>query len=185
MKGLWMAGAAALALGGCAGTSDEAAAPSAMASGVPAAATAAAAPVRAADYVTQAALSDMYEIQSSQLALTRGSSAVKGFAQQMITDHTATTNALTATLTSANMPASPPATLDPRRQAMIAALNGASGPAFDQLYLHQQLMAHQEALALHSGYAQAGDAPPLKAFAGQVAGRVQMHLDMLRTLGAT
>jgi putative membrane protein len=173
--------AAAVALWACAGMSDGLAAP-ASASGT---ATAATAPASAADYVRQAALSDMYEVQASRLALDRATSpSVKSFAQQMVTDHTATTNGLKATLASANLPATPPTALDARRVDMLGQLSRTSGGDFDRLYLQQQGAAHQEALLLHTAYAQGGDTPPLRTFAGQAAGRVQMHIDMLRQLGS-
>ena len=38
-----------------------------------------------ADFVTQAAMSDMFQIQSSSLALERADPATKSFAQEMIT----------------------------------------------------------------------------------------------------
>jgi len=51
----------------------------------------------ATDYVKLAADADMYEIQSSKVALTRSKRAdVKSFARQMIADHTTTTKALMA-----------------------------------------------------------------------------------------
>ncbi|MEM5846421.1 DUF4142 domain-containing protein, partial [Pediococcus pentosaceus] len=42
------------------------------------------------DFVTEAAGSDMFEIESSKLAAERADPATKTFAQQMITDHTKT-----------------------------------------------------------------------------------------------
>ncbi|PSJ56227.1 DUF4142 domain-containing protein [Pseudaminobacter soli (ex Li et al. 2025)] len=39
------------------------------------------------DFVTDAATSDMFEIESSELALERSDAATKAFAQQMIKDH--------------------------------------------------------------------------------------------------
>ena len=185
MKGLWMAGAAALALGGCAGTSDEAAAPSAMASGVPAAA-AAAAPMRAADYVTQAALSDMYEIQSSQLALSKAKSdAVKQFAREMIQDHKTTTKTLMAALpkTSPQVP-KPPKTLSQPNQTKIDQLRQASGAGFDQLYLQQQMQAHQQAWALHKGYATDGSDPALRQVATAAVPIIEKHLQHLKAMPA-
>jgi len=45
------------------------------------------------DFVKEAAQSDMFEIQSSQLAEQKSDdAATKTFAQKMVTDHTKTTN---------------------------------------------------------------------------------------------
>jgi putative membrane protein len=178
MKRIWLTAAAAAALSGWAGISMAGAQPAAEG-----AAAAPGAPTSTADYARQAALGDMYEIQSSQLAAKRATSpAVKKFAQQMVTDHNATTNALKAALASANVPATPPTSLDPRRADMLRQLQGASGPAFDRMYVQQQMTAHQEALALHSSYAKGGDTPPLRTLAGQTAEKVQSHIDMLRQM---
>src|ERR1700759_2325384 len=46
------------------------------------------------DFVTEAAQSDMFEIQSSKLALNSADAPTKAFAQQMIDDHTKTTDEL-------------------------------------------------------------------------------------------
>jgi len=183
------AGAAAATLAACAdmgmGQSSDAGAISAAGAGAPAAATSPAAmPTTAMGYVTEAGRSDMFEIQSSQLAASRSASAqVKDFAATMIRDHTNSTQLVKAAATQAGMtPAAP--SLDSRRQAMLDALSGAAGADFDRLYLHQQLMAHQEALALHQGYAQNGDQSALRTVAGQIAPVVNQHLTMLQGLGA-
>jgi putative membrane protein len=48
------------------------------------------------DFVTEAARSDMFEIQSSKLALNSADARTKEFAQKMIDDHTKTTDELKA-----------------------------------------------------------------------------------------
>jgi putative membrane protein len=140
----------------------------------------------AADYVTNAALGDMYEIESSKLALEKAQSPeVKKFAQQMVTDHTATTKKLKDTVAQANLSLSPPAALDARRQGMIDNLKSASGADFDRAYLDQQTAAHREALTLHSGFAQDGDNDALKKLAAKTAPRIQHHLDMVKQLDSS
>lgn len=133
-------------------------------------------------YVGMAAASDMYEIQSSQLARSRAASpAVRDFAQMMIADHTNTTQQLMAAARASGMPPMTPALL-PMQAQMLSQLRSASGPGFDRLYLDQQVQAHQMALALHSNYAQNGDAPPLRQVAATATPIVQHHLDRVRQL---
>src|SRR5438309_962383 len=48
------------------------------------------------DFVKEAAISDLFEIESSKLAVDKGDEATKAFAQQMITDHTKTSSELKA-----------------------------------------------------------------------------------------
>jgi putative membrane protein len=196
MRRFWIAAASAgaLALASCASNMETAAADdtnvanasaiSALAAGTPAAATAL---LSTGAYVTAAGLGDMYEIQSSRLALTLAASpAVKDFARQMVTDHTATSQALARALEAPDAPAlaTLPTALDSRRQAMLTALSSTSGPDFDRLYLQQQLTAHQEAVALHRAYAQNGDNPLLRALAAQIVPKVVQHLEMAQSIAA-
>src|ERR1043165_9539645 len=65
------------------------------------------------DFVTLAAQSDMLEIQSSKLALTKSDSEkVKAFANKMIKDHTETSYELKALLAGGKAKADAPAALD-------------------------------------------------------------------------
>lgn len=136
-----------------------------------------------AAYVTGAAFGDMYEIESSKLALTKAQSpAVKKFAQQMIDDHSATTAKLKAAIAAQRLEMTPPAALDDRRSGMIENLKGMTGRDFDRAYLDQQTAAHQEALILHRGFAQGGDNAALKALAAETAPKVEHHLTMVKQL---
>jgi putative membrane protein len=65
------------------------------------------------------------------------------------------------------------------QQAMLKQLRAASGSARDSAYVDQQKTAHQQALALHQGYAGSGDKPALKAAAAKIVPVVQHHIDML------
>src|SRR4051812_47183308 len=46
------------------------------------------------DFVTEVAISDMFEIEASKLAAQKGSASEKTFAAQMVTDHTKTSTEL-------------------------------------------------------------------------------------------
>jgi putative membrane protein len=134
-------------------------------------------------YVPEAAISDIFEIASSKLALQKSQSAkVKAFAKQMIADHTATTNALKPLLADQEVARALPTELDPRRQAMLDSLKALSGAAFDKTYLEQQSTAHQEALLLHSNYAEHGDKEALKTFAKGAVQKIQQHAHMIKQL---
>jgi putative membrane protein len=137
----------------------------------------------AADFVPAAAISDMYEIEASKLALQKSKSAdVKQFAQMMIKDHTATTAKVKTILTSGKLDITPPTALDDRRQGMIDNLKAASAADFDKVYLDQQTAAHQEALAMMKSYAEDGDNPALKQFASETAPKIQQHYDKAQQL---
>jgi putative membrane protein len=138
-------------------------------------------PTNRGGYLQMAASSDMYEIQSSQIALTKARMpAVRQFAQMMINDHSNTTQQLMAASRSAGIPPMSPMMM-PMHARMVAQLQGApAGPAFDRLYARQQLMAHQQALALHSNYAARGDTPALRGVAGAATPIVRGHLQMVQ-----
>jgi len=140
-------------------------------------------PLMAPGYTMMAASSDQFEIQSSQLALQASQNqAVRNFANLMIAHHQATTQNLTAAAASAGLPPPPP-TLMPQHQQMLDQLRAAgTGPAFDQAYKQAQIMGHQQALELHTNYANGGDVPALKQAAASTAPIVQQHLATAQNL---
>lgn len=132
-----------------------------------------------ADYVAAAAISDMYEIESSRLAQQKGQSdAVKTHARQMIEDHTRTSDALKAAVAEMGSGMQVPTRLDARHQQMIDDLRAAEGEAFDRLYMEQQRMAHDAAFRLHSGFASGGDNPDLKLVAANAVPVIERHRAM-------
>ncbi len=142
-------------------------------------------PTDAPTYVAMAGSSDMYEIESSRLALQRSSSAaVKRFAQMMIDHHTMTTQQVTQAAQAAGMTPPPPSLLPPQR-AMLDELQPANGTDFDRRYLQQQRMAHRMALALHQNYASKGDTAQLRQTASSAVPIIQRHIDELQRLSPT
>lgn len=139
-------------------------------------------PIETRTYVGKAAMADLFEIESSKLALQKTKDAgIRSFAQMMIRDHTASTSKLTAILKreKADVPSS---TLDADHQAQLDSLKAASGTGFDAAYVKAQLQGHQDALTLHQTYAASGSDKRLKAFAASTAKVVQMHLDHAQAL---
>lgn len=128
-------------------------------------------------YVEKAAIGDMFELQSSELALKQAeSSDVKAFAQRMIGDHTKSTSALKAGIQSANLQVTVPDKLDKDHDAKLSNLSKVKGKDFDQAYMREQIAAHKEALQLHKTYAEKGDIAPLQKFAHNTATIVEHHL---------
>ena len=130
-----------------------------------------------------AASSDMFEIQSSQLALQASQSpAVRSFANLMIAHHQATTQNLVAAAQGAGL-TPPPPTLLPMHQQMLDQLRAAgTGTNFDAAYKQAQIKSHQEALTLMQNYASQGDLPPLRDFATRTSPIIQQHLAQAQTL---
>lgn len=146
----------------------------------PASAPLAAAPAAAArQYVAQAAAADQFEIQASELVLKQSKNAeVRAFAQQMISDHGASTTRLMAAVATVALSA-PGTGLRATQQNDLAALRDA-GASLDQVYIEQQRAAHAAAIALHEGATVNADMPTaLTAFAMEVLPAVQGHARML------
>src|SRR4051794_36916247 len=80
-----------------------------------------------ADFVKEAAISDMFEIASSKLAQDKGNAAEKSFAPQMVTDHTKTSTELKGLVSSGKVKAELPAALDSSHQGKLDNLKGESG----------------------------------------------------------
>jgi putative membrane protein len=172
IRPLLIASAATLALAACATEGDMA--PSAASAGDMT-------PEQRDAYVQMAAASDLFEIQSSQLATSRAQNPdVRAFAQMLIDHHNATTQQLTAAATAAGSPPNP--MLMPMQADMLSQLQGANGAAFDRLYLRQQVPAHEMALALHQNYARNGDTPTLRTVASAAIPIVRQHLERARAL---
>jgi len=176
--------AAALSLAACSNTEEPAQAgmtDSAMQASAP---TAAQTPTDARSYVTMAGASDLFEIQSSELALEKSRNArVREFAQMMITHHRMTTEQVTAAARAAGM--TPPAPqLNSMQRDMMTKLQSASATDFDRTYIEQQRQAHQMALALHQTYAARGDTPQLQQVARTAVPIIQQHIAKARDLNA-
>ncbi len=137
----------------------------------------------AGGFVTRAALSDLYEIQSSRLALERSQSPqVRAFAQRMIDEHTRMSNEMNAAIAQAGLQARPPVVLDEERSVLVAALRGASPADFDERYIEQQTEAHENALNLFRDFSGNGDDPQLKQLATRAAPMIENHLQTVRAL---
>lgn len=134
-------------------------------------------------FAMRAALSDMFEIQSSQLALERSQAdEVKVFARRMITEHQTMTNELQSALQQANVTVAPPAQLDAEKQTMIQQLRDASAEDFDDRYIDGQTESHENTLNLFRDYANNGDTPVLKQLANRGVAAIENHLETVKAL---
>lgn len=143
-------------------------------------------PLFAPGYLAMAASSDLFEIQSGQLAHPRAQSpAIHNFATMLTTDHTGSTQILTAAAQAGGVSVPPPALLA-QHQALLNQLNAAgSGPTFDAAFRNIQIQAHQQSLMLHQNYAANGDVPALRQAAAQIVPLVHGHLQQLQAMTLT
>lgn len=134
------------------------------------------------DFVKEAAMSDMMEIQSSKLAVDKGDAQAKSFAQHMITDHQKTTMELQALIKTGAVKATPPTALDSAHQSKLDKLNKETGRDFTSTYDEMQVSAHKDAVSLFERYSKGGDNPQLKDWAGKTLPALQQHLQMAQAL---
>ena len=136
-----------------------------------------------ADFLKEVAISDMFEIQSSQLAQTKADPAAKAFAAHMIQDHTKTSADLKGMVSSGKVNAELPSTLDSSHQSELDKLKGLNGADFTKEYDSAQLSGHKDAVSLFERYSKGGDNPDLKQWAADTLPKLQGHLKMAEDLG--
>jgi putative membrane protein len=135
-----------------------------------------------ADFVKEAAISDLTEIASAKIALEKGNADEKKFAQQMVTDHTKTSTELKALATSGDVKAEVPTAPDSSSQKKIDKLQDTKPDKFASEYDSMQVSAHKDAVSLFERYAKGGDNPKLKDWAGKTLPHLQHHLEMAQAL---
>ncbi len=138
-----------------------------------------------ADFVKEAATSDMTEIAASKIGQERGNAQEKAFAAQMITDHTKTSTELKSLVSSGDVKADIPAALDSASQGKVDKLKNAKPDDFSSDFDSMQVSAHKDAVSLFERYAKGGDNPKLKDWAGRTLPALQHHLEMAQNLGKT
>lgn len=132
------------------------------------------------DFVTEAAISDMFEIQSSKLAETRTTGPTKDFAAKMMKDHTMFTSELKPLAAKAHI--EPPAKLDDSHQKMLDKLKDLKGEDFAKQYHSDQDTGHKEAVSLFERYAKGGEDADIKAWADKTLPDLRQHLKMAQDL---
>jgi putative membrane protein len=130
-------------------------------------------------FAAEAAGANMFEIESSRLALTKTKSeAVRNFANKMIADHTAAAGKFKKAIADAKMKA-PAEGLDAKHKAIYDDLRKKDGEAFDKAYIQAQHKGHMEAVELFQSYAGGGDNPRLKQFAQEMLPTLRAHLELV------
>lgn len=136
--------------------------------------TAAFAAPTAQEFVTKASVAGMFEVETSNVALTHSSDAdVKAFAKQMVTDHTAAGNTLKTIAAKEGL--KPATALDSNHQEKLDELKTASKDDFNDTYISLQEDAHDDAVSLFGDYAKNGDNAALKQFAAKTLPTLEKH----------
>lgn len=129
------------------------------------------------DFIKEAAMSDMLELEAAKVAQQKGDADEKKFAEQMTTDHTKTSTEL-KDLVQANLKSAVPTALDDSSQKKLDKLRNAKPEDFPGEYDPMQVSAHKDAVSLFERYAKGGEDPKLKDWAGKTLPALQHHLQM-------
>lgn len=135
-----------------------------------------------ADFVKNAAMSGLFEIRSSELAMHKRAPQDRRFAEHMIHDHERIGSQLKHIVRADHINAQVPSRLDDQHEKMLQQLRGESGQTFEKDYDKMQQQGHQQAVSLFQAYAQNGDNPALKQWARRTLPELQNHLSMSQKL---
>ncbi|VIO67855.1 DUF4142 domain-containing protein [Bradyrhizobium ivorense] len=133
------------------------------------------------DFIKEAAMSDMLEIEAAKIAQQKGNAAEKKFADQMVKDHTKTSTEL-KDMVSGEMKSALPTSLDDSSGKKLGRLRDAKAEDFASEYDPMQVSAHKDAVSLFERYAKGGDDQKLKDWAGKTLPALQHHLAMAQDL---
>jgi putative membrane protein len=129
------------------------------------------------DFVKTVAISDMFEIQAGQLAADKAQNGdVKSFGQEMVDDHSKTSDDLKELIKDEDIKVEIPAKLDEEHRATVDKLKDLSGNQFDKTYVQTQVKAHEQAVSLFEAYAAAGENDALKDWAEDTLPKLKEHL---------
>ncbi len=133
------------------------------------------------EYAAMAAAGDLYEIESSTLLIGKSKNGqLTELAEMIVADHKKSTADLKTAAAQSQPAILVTASLTPEQQANIEALRAAGPEEIDQVWILQQIPAHEKTLVLLEDYSQNGDVPALKQHAAATAPAVKKHLDSLR-----
>ena len=134
-----------------------------------------------AQFATAAAVGGMAEVQFARLALSKTSNtAIKDFANMMLTDHGKANEELKAIAMDKNI--SLPGTIDKDHQQKLDQLAKKNGTDFDKAYANAMIDGHQKMQDLLKKESEKGEDTTLRAFASRTLPVVQMHLDRIQKI---
>ena len=142
------------------------------------------APLTGSAFVSKAAQAGMAEVELGKVALDKSKDKdVRQFADRMVKDHSKANDELMDIVKRKNMTV--PATLDAKHRAMVDALKGKSGEAFNAAYAEHMAMDHDKALDLFKAASRAKDLDAeLSGFARKTLPTLEEHKHLADTLKA-
>lgn len=134
-------------------------------------------------FIREAASANLMEIRLGQTAQSRASnSAVKQFAQRMVSDHANLENQLTTTVSSSGQSFTP--SIDAHHQREITRLERLSGAEFDRSYMGLMIRAHQQDVAKFQTQSQSARSSQVRTLASNSLPVLQQHLSLATQVGS-
>lgn len=134
-------------------------------------------------FVRGTTAANRFEVQSSQLALTRSlSPRVRQFAHLMIRDHRQADRQLTTTARKLGLRT--PDGFDAWHMRLLGTLRNARGPEFERAYIDSQVDAHLRLVSLHRDYLRDARNSQVRRVAERWLPVFQEHLRMAQFLDA-
>jgi putative membrane protein len=136
------------------------------------------------EFAQKASIVSQFEISAGQLAMEKTQDdSIKKLAQQLVADHTLSTNALKAALLSSTVnPNAITPDLDKAYQGNLDNLRKVSPEKFDDEFLDVQEDAHENTISIFEDYAQNGSDTTLKNFASNQLPKLKSHLQTIQDL---
>jgi putative membrane protein len=133
-------------------------------------------------FVQKVAISDLFEIQSGQVAQQKATNDdYRQFGQMIHDDHSKSSEQIKSM--AQNMPGLQiPTAPDSAHKQKLDKLQLLDGAQFEDQFKKDQVAAHQDAIKLFEGYAQKGDHADLKKFAQDTLPKLKQHLQHAQAL---
>lgn len=134
-------------------------------------------------YVGVAGAIEVYAVRAAELALEKARRPeVRAFAEAMLADHRGSTERLDAAARAVGLSELLPPAMMPMHWAMLRRLERARGSRFDEIYVEQQVEAHETAVELYRNFAENGHGERLQAHAAAALPVAASHLEQARRL---
>ncbi|MEH6492719.1 DUF4142 domain-containing protein [Halopseudomonas sp.] len=130
-------------------------------------------------FFEKATANNLAAIESAKAALQEGSPEIRTFAQQLLDDHTALNEQLTALAKNLNIEIATDSSLIDQGKQWI--LERRDGESFDAAYLNSQITEHQQSIELFKDAQQSRD-QEVSALAEKALTKLESHLETAKKL---